>query len=325
MTLSLTPIHTVNRNQLKQENLYKTEDISLIGTDCVIRSQVSLAPLTSYRVGGPAQWYVAPRNVSDLQASWIWAKSQNIPITLIGAGSNLLISDRGLPGLVICTRYLRHIHFDDTSAQVTAAAGEPIAKIAWQVAERGWQGIEWAVGIPGSVGGSVVMNAGAHQGCVADRLINVQVLTVQGELITLLPAQLGYSYRTSILQKGGYLVTEAKFQLIPGGDPTDVTNTTDKMMEHRRTTQPYNLPSCGSVFRNPEPFKSAKLIEQTGLKGYTIGSAQVSTRHANFIVNCGGAKADDIYQLIRYVQKTVAERWSIELEPEVKILGDFSI
>jgi UDP-N-acetylmuramate dehydrogenase len=244
-------------------------------------------------------------------------------MTLLGAGSNLLVSDRGLPGLVICTRHLRKTQFDPATGTVTAGAGEPIARLAWQAAERGWRGLEWAVGIPGTVGGAVVMNAGAHKSSTADILVNTQTLSPDGKIEQLTPENLGFSYRTSILQGSDRLVTQATFQLKPGADPKQVLSETSGHMEQRRQSQPYHLPSCGSVFRNPESRPAAWLIEQIGLKGYKIGGAQIAERHANFILNCGGAKASDIFQIIRHVQQQVERHWSLCLEPEVRILGEF--
>ncbi len=303
----------------------ESKEIYLPNTDCTIRSQVPLSGFTSYRVGGPAQWYVAPRNIEALQASVNFAKEHDLPVTILGAGSNLLVSDRGIPGLVIATRHLRYRHFDPETGQVTLAAGESIPALAWAAAELGWQGLEWAVGIPGSVGGAVVMNAGAHNSCIADILVSAQVLTPDGKLETLNREQLGYSYRSSILQGSDRIVTQATLQLQPGADPAQVIAITKQHKQHRLTTQPYHLPSCGSVFRNPKPYAAGWLIEQTGLKGYQIGKAQVAQRHANFIVNCGGASAWDIFNLIRHVQQRVQERWSIVLEPEVKMIGEFSL
>lgn len=232
--------------------------IYLPGTNCQIKSQVPLATLTSFRVGGPAEWYVAPQSLEALQASFEWAASQGLVVTLLGAGSNLLVSDRGIPGLVIGTRHLRHAEFDPQTGRVTVAAGEPLPRLAWQAAERGWQGLEWAVGIPGSVGGATVMNAGAHKSCIAERLVNAQVLSSSG-LKTLTPEQLGYSYRTSLLQGSQHLVTQATFQLQPGANPEEVMATTAQHLEQRRQTQPYHLPSCGSVFRNPLPYTAGWL------------------------------------------------------------------
>ncbi|MBD2460835.1 UDP-N-acetylmuramate dehydrogenase [Oscillatoria sp. FACHB-1407] len=299
------------------------EPIQLSDTPCLIKPFVSLAPLTSFRVGGSAEWFVAPRTVDDLRKSVEWAQARDLPITVLGAGSNLLISDRGLSGLVISTRYLRHSHFDEATAQITATTGEPIVRLAWQAADRGWSGLEWSVGIPGTVGGAVVMNAGAHDGCAADVLLNAQVLTPMGDIQVLSQPDLQYQYRSSVLQRDRRIVLQATFQLKPGVDPHVVNATTKAYLERRHTTQPYHLPSCGSVFRNPNPYKAGQLIEQAGLKGYQIGGAQVSEMHANFIVNVGGATANDIFQLIRYVQAQVRDRWAIDLEPEVKMLGEF--
>lgn len=298
--------------------------ICLPNTTSVIKAQVSLANYTSWRVGGPAEWYTAPRDVADLRPLLEWAVTENLPVTLLGAGTNLLVSDRGLPGLVIGTRHLRFTRFEAETGQITAAAGVPIARLAWQAAERGWQGLEWAVGIPGSVGGAVAMNAGAHRSETADSLVSAQVLTPQGGLETLTRDQLGFRYRTSILQGSGRLVTQATFQLQPGADPQQVLVETTAHLDQRRATQPYHLPSCGSVFRNPGPRTAGWLIEQTGLKGYQIGGAQVAERHANFILNCGGATASDIFELIRVVQQRVEQRWGVQLEPEVKMLGEFA-
>jgi UDP-N-acetylmuramate dehydrogenase len=297
--------------------------IHLSDTNCWIKPQVPLSSLTSWRVGGPAEWYVAPRDAQDLQPVLSWAAEQGFLVTLLGAGSNLLVSDRGLPGLVICTRHLRHTEFDLETGQVTAGAGEPIARLAWQATERGWQGLEWAVGIPGTVGGAVVMNAGAHRSDTAEILVSTQVLSADGKVEILTPDQLDYRYRTSVLQRDGRFVTQATFQLQPGGDPQQVLATTTAHLEQRRVTQPYHLPSCGSVFRNPDERAAGWLIEQAGLKGYQIGGAQVAQLHANFILNCGGATANDILQLIRYMQQQVEQRWSLHLEPEVKMLGQF--
>jgi UDP-N-acetylmuramate dehydrogenase len=316
-------VSALNTKKQQTANSVESEVIYLPSTDCAIKSQASLSAFTSYRVGGAADLYVAPRNLEALQASLKYAKERNLKVTTLGAGSNLLVSDGGISGLVIATRHLRFNHFDPQTGQLTVAAGESIPSLAWAAAELGWQGLEWAVGIPGTAGGAVVMNAGAHNSCIADMLVSAQVLSPDGTLETLTPDQLGYSYRTSLLQGGDRIVTQATLQLAPGADPAKVVAITKEHKKHRLSTQPYNFPSCGSVFRNPKPYSAGWLIEQTGLKGYQIGGAQVALLHANFIVNRGGAKASDIFCLIRHIQHQVQERWSINLEPEVKMLGEF--
>lgn len=312
---------TTNRKEMKVEE--KKEGIALKGSECIIKPKVSLSSYTSYRVGGPAEWFVAPRSLESLQEGIKYAKEHELPITVLGAGSNLLVSDNGIPGLVIATRHMRYSNFESETGRVTFAAGESIPALASAVAERGWEGFEWAVGIPGTIGGAVVMNAGAHNSCIADILVSAEVLTEDGSLQTLTREELNYSYRTSVLQGSNLIVIRATLQLQPGADPAEVTARTKQHKKHRLATQPYHLPSCGSVFRNPKPHSAGKLIEEAGLKGFKIGQAQVAQLHANFIVNCGGATANDVFNLIRHVQQQVQERFNIKLHPEVKMLGEF--
>lgn len=293
-------------------------------TQCPLQRQVSLAALTTLNVGGVAEWFVEPRSVAELQAAYTWAQEEALPITVLGAGSNLLVSDRGVAGLVISTKYLRYLKSDLETGQLTVGAGYPLPKLAHYAAKLGWRGLEWMVGIPGSVGGAVVMNAGAHGGCTAERLVSAVILEPDGTLAVVAARELGYAYRTSNLQDTPRLVLQATWQLEPGYDPAQVKAATQKHLSDRLRSQPYDFPNCGSVFRNPQERTAGWLIEQTGLKGYRIGQAQVSEKHANFILNCGGATAMDVYHLIRHVQRAVADRWSVWLHPEVKLIGDFT-
>ena len=288
-----------------------------------IRSHVSLAGLTSMKVGGEAEYFISPRSSVELAASLVLASDRHLPITIIGAGSNLLISDEGLAGLVVCTRHLRGLEFDEQSGQVTAAAGEPVARLAMQIASHGWSGFEWAVGIPGTVGGLVVMNAGAQGGCAADCVVEVQTVTLTGEIKQIYPQDLDFSYRTSALQNSSQLVTGAVLKFQTGGDPKAIAADTEAKLKARHSTQPYHLPNCGSVFRNPLPQFAARLIQDAGLKGYQIGKAQVSELHANFIVNLGNAKASDIFSLIEHIKTVISDRYDIVLETEVKMVGHF--
>jgi UDP-N-acetylmuramate dehydrogenase len=299
--------------------------ISLPDVQSAILSNVDLSDMTTYRVGGPAEWFAAPQNLEQLQAVQEWAQQEKLPITVLGAGSNLLISDRGLPGFVLSTRHLRQQTLDANTGLVIVEAGKPLPRLCWQVAEKGLSGLEWAVGVPGTVGGAVVMNAGAHDGTVADSLVSADVMDRDGTLQTLSRDQLQYSYRSSILQGSQMIVLRATFQLTPGADPEQVAQVTQSHRDHRLKTQPYDQPSCGSVFRNPLPKKAGWLIEQSDLKGFHIGGAQVSQKHANFIVNCGNATANDIYTLIAVIQQRILDKWDISLHPEVKMLGDFEM
>ncbi|MEL6816080.1 MAG: UDP-N-acetylmuramate dehydrogenase [Cyanobacteria bacterium J06598_3] len=292
-------------------------------SELVITPQAPLAKLTTFKVGGNAEWLTLPKTPAQLKAVLTWGHQQGLPITLLGAGSNLLISDQGLPGLIICTRALRHSEFDAATGRVTAAAGEPWSSLAWKAARHGLKGFEWTIGIPGTVGGAVVMNAGAHGGETADILAEAEVVNPDGTLSVLTPEDLGFRYRTSVLQGSDRIVTSATFQLSSGHDPAKVKAATATDLKSRRETQPYHLPNCGSVFRNPPGNSAGRLIQAAGLKGHQIGQAQTSTLHANFIVNLGGARASDVLSLIRHTQAIIRERTGIELETEVKIIGEF--
>ncbi|MEM8502506.1 MAG: UDP-N-acetylmuramate dehydrogenase [Cyanobacteria bacterium P01_D01_bin.1] len=294
-----------------------------LADDFKIIAQAPLAKLTTLRVGGQAEWLALPKTVDQLKAALRWAQANGVGTTVLGAGSNLLISDRGLPGLIICTRALRQSHFDAATGRVSAAAGEPWSSLAWKAAKQGLKGFEWTIGIPGTVGGAVVMNAGAHGGETADILVEVEVAERDGSVSVLNPSDLDFQYRTSRLQGSDRTVISATFQLSPGHDPAQVKAATASDLKSRRKTQPYHLPNCGSVFRNPLPHSAGKLIQTAGLKGYRIGNAQISTLHANFIVNLGQAEASDVRSLIRHTQAEIKKRDGIALETEVKIIGDF--
>jgi UDP-N-acetylmuramate dehydrogenase len=288
-----------------------------------VAPQVPLQKLNTFRVGGSAGWLAMPRKRQDFDTLLAWSADLGLAVTVLGAGSNLLVSDQGLPGLVICTRRWRSTEFDDATGQVTVAAGEPLPTLAWKAAKRGWRGLEWAVGIPGTVGGAVVMNAGAHGGCAADCLRSTTVLDPVQGVMRLMPQDMAFQYRTTILQGSDRVVLDATFQLEPGHDPAMVSADTLAGLNRRRSTQPYDWPNCGSVFRNPLPHTAGCLIEQAGLKGYRIGNAQVAERHANFILNLGEARAEDVYRLIRHVQEEIYRRWGVWLHPEVKFIGEF--
>lgn len=298
-------------------------EFKLPETGCRVRPDVLLSKFTSFRVGGSAELFIMPQTAEELAEAVQWGQERGLLITVLGAGSNLLISDRGVQGLVICTKRLRCSHIDTDTAQVTAAAGDPIARLAWQVAELGWHGLEWAAGIPGTVGGAIAMNAGAHRQATADVLLSAQVLQPDGTFKQMTATDLQFDYRTSVLQQQPGFVTQASFQLTPGIEPKQITTTTREFLNYRHTTQPYDMPNCGSVFRNPKGDKAGRLIEQSGLKGYQVGGAQVSQRHANFIVNLGQATAQNILDVITHVRDRVESEWSITLHREVKLLGEF--
>jgi UDP-N-acetylmuramate dehydrogenase len=288
-----------------------------------LRQAVPLRDYTTWKVGGPAEWFAEPGNADELLALLDWARRQELALQCIGAGSNLLIADGGLEGLCLCLRRLQGSDLDRSEGWVEAAAGEPIPTLARKAARAGLAGLEWAVGIPGTAGGAAVMNAGAQGGCTAEWLHSVRVVDPARpqDSFQLMADELDFAYRHSRLQQEPLVVLSVRFRLEPGHDPGAVTARTSANLHSRTSTQPYQQPSCGSVFRNPEPHKAGRLIEELGLKGLRIGGAEVSPMHANFIVNSGEATASDIDSLIRAVQCQVAEGRGIALHPEVKRLG----
>ena len=285
------------------------------------RQQVPLSEFTTWRVGGPAEWLAEPTTVDEATAWLDWANQNDLPCRVIGAGSNLLINDQGLSGLTLCLRRMQGVTVDERSGLVEALAGEPIPSQARRGAPAGLQGLAWAGGIPGTVGGAAVMNAGAQGGCTAESLESVRVIPIAGgDSFELTRDQLEFDYRHSRLQHEPLLVLSARFRLNPGHDPQELRRITSGNLSKRTSTQPYTQPSCGSVFRNPEPLKAGQLIEDLGLKGTRIGGAEVSTLHANFIVNTGAATAMDIDRLISLGQARVHDRHALSLHPQVKVL-----
>jgi UDP-N-acetylmuramate dehydrogenase len=289
----------------------------------VLRDQVPLADFTTWRVGGRAEWFAEPESVAELQELLRWARERHLAVQVLGAGSNLLIHDEGLPGLSLCNRRLQGSRIDPASGVVRAMAGEPIPTLARRAARAGLHGLEWAVGIPGTAGGAAVMNAGAQGGCTAEWLTEVEVVRRDRpeQSFVLTRSELDFSYRHSRLQQGDLVVVSATFQLEPGHDPGELGRKTSANLAGRTSSQPYQQPSCGSVFRNPEPRKAGRLIEALGLKGTRIGGAMVSDIHANFIVNTGGATAAEISQLITLVQERVRDAYGVALQTEVRRLG----
>ena len=290
-----------------------------------LRRSVGLADYTTWRVGGSAQWFAEPESALQLQALLAWAQAEGLPSLVIGAGSNLLVSDAGLEGLTLCNRRLQGAVLDAGTGLIEAQAGEPIPSLARRAARAGLSGLEWSVGIPGTVGGAAVMNAGAQGGCTAEVLESVTVIEPHRphQPFELRASELDFAYRHSRLQEEPLVVLSARFRLNPGHDPAEVSRRTSANLHSRTSTQPYQQPSCGSVFRNPEPHKAGQLIEALGLKGLSLGGAQVSPIHANFIVNTGTATAAEIDQLIGAVQQRIQAAHGITLHTEVKRLGPF--
>lgn len=277
---------------------------------------------TTFRIGGPADYYAEP-DMSRISKLIEMAKACDMPVTVIGNGSNLLVGDKGIRGLVIgIGKGMSEITAQGNGHVITAGAGAILAAVAAKAAEASLSGLEFASGIPGSVGGAVVMNAGAYGGEIKDVLIDATVLTAEGELKTVTRDELDLSYRHSIVQEKGYIVLSARFRLTP--KPKDeIKSYMAELRTKRVEKQPLEYPSAGSTFKRPEGYFAGKLIMDAGLRGYSVGDAQVSQKHCGFVVNKGEATAADVLTLIKDVQETVLKQFGVKLEPEVKMIGEF--
>lgn len=279
-----------------------------------------LANHTTWRIGGPADLLIQPKDKASLQTALQILHRHEIPWSVIGRGSNLLVRDRGIRGAVLkVAEGLSHCEF--RGEEVCVGAGYSMIRLAVETGKRGLTGMEFAGGIPGTVGGAVYMNAGAHGSDLSRILIDAEILFEDGEAKVLTNEELNFSYRTSLLQQRKGIVVGARFQL-RAGDRKEIAATLAANKERRRRTQPLQMPCAGSVFRNPPGDHAGRLIEAAGLKGYQIGGAQVSEIHANFIVNRGGATATDVLTLINHIRSTVLEKFGVEMHPEVLVVGE---
>lgn len=285
---------------------------------------------TSFRVGGPAKVYVVPEDIEELQKLIRFLHEEKLPYDIIGNGTNLLVSDAGVDHVVVeIGRALEGIELlpeanasDEKTYYIRVLAGTLLSKAAQFAATQELSGMEALRGIPGTLGGAVAMNAGAYGTEMKDVLYSVDVLTPEGELRTLTPAELALGYRHSVIPERGYVVVAATLALRKG-DPAEIKARMADFQNRRKEKQPLDKASAGSTFKRPEGYFAGKLIEDTGLRGFRHGGAQVSEKHCGFVINDGTARAADIYWLIGEVRKRVLLEQHVELTPEVKIWGNF--
>ncbi|GIW05101.1 MAG: UDP-N-acetylenolpyruvoylglucosamine reductase [Thermomicrobiales bacterium] len=287
---------------------------------------------TTWRIGGPADFLVRAPTPDDLITAVAWARDERLPVTVIGGGSNLLVGDRGIRGLVILARTPgeraeRLLTVDDCGDHVVLRAGAP-APLSWvgrYCCERGWAGMEWAVGLPGTVGGATVNNAGAHGTEQKDHLVAVVVLDNNGSVRTVERDWLAPAYRYTTLKAAARPRPDHVLEVVmrlPKADPRELTRLAEEHAEYRRSTQPTGA-CAGSTFTNPPGDFAGRLLEAAGLKGFAVGAVAFSTKHCNFIVNSGGGTAAQVRELIAIAQERVLERFGVHLEPEIEELGEF--
>lgn len=292
----------------------------LLGEERVFTGE-AMSRHTTFKIGGPADYFLMPDKDTDVGRIVKICKESAIPYFILGNGSNLLVGDGGYRGAVIqIYKNMSAVTVEGT--EITVQAGALLSSVAAAAKNASLTGFEFAGGIPGTMGGAVVMNAGAYGGEMKDVLTEVTVMDDEGEIITLPADKLELGYRTSIIKTAGYIVLEAKLQL-KEGDPEVIRETMKDLTIRRTTKQPLEYPSAGSTFKRPEGYFAGKLIMDSGLAGYQVGGAQVSEKHCGFVINAGGATARDVRTLMDDVRDVVYKKYGVTLEPEVKFLGDF--
>lgn len=274
---------------------------------------------TSLRVGGPADLFVRVVSEDDLRGAVAVARQRELRVFVLGGGTNLLVSDRGIRGVVLENAWSEE---SVDGPEITASSGTPLAHVAAVAARHGITGLEWMATVPGTVGGAVHGNAGAFGSETKDVLVDAELMDLEGKTLTATNADLGYAYRTSALQGSPRIVLRARFHGAPGDRATAVRRIKE-IANERAAKQPLAQPNTGSIFRNPPGDFAGRLVEAAGLKGRNVGGAMVSEKHANFIVNTGDAKASDILELMRLCQREVKARFGVDLVPEVEVVGEW--
>ena len=276
---------------------------------------------TTFRIGGPADFFVVPQSPETLADVVRFCRERGIPFYLVGNGSNLLVGDGGYRGVIIQV-YKNLNQISVRGERIRAQAGAMLSVIARKALEHSLTGFEFAAGIPGTLGGAVVMNAGAYGGEMKDVLYTARVLTKQGEIREIPADRMEMGYRTSLVQKNGDIVLEAELALA-AGEPDRIRARMEELREKRTSKQPLDMPSAGSTFKRPEGYFAGKLIMDAGLRGFCVGGAQVSEKHCGFVINTGDATAAEVRELMNQVICRVEEKFGVRLEPEVKMLGEF--
>ena len=295
-----------------------TRLINITGKDNV-RINEPMKNHTTFKIGGPAQYYVTPESVTQIQEVVSLCRDVNIPLHVIGNGSNILVGDDGVDGVVLAL-FNTFSDYEIKDNVITAQAGMSLIKLAVIALREGLTGLEFASGIPGSVGGAVYMNAGAYDGQMKDVVTSVTVLDEAGNIRILGRDELDMGYRTSAVAKHNMIVLQVIIEL-KAGDKEQIKDRMNQLSELRKQKQPLEYPSAGSTFKRPEGYFAGKLIADAGLKGYSIGGAAVSEKHAGFVVNMGGATAKDVVELTDYIKKRIIEQFGVTLELEIKKVG----
>lgn len=304
------------------ENKEILENLEKIITKERIKQNEPMSKHTSFKIGGPAEFFIKIVSIEELQKILEFAKKEKIKITILGNGSNILVADKGIQGIVIKTN-LKEITIKNkkqNKVEITTDDAVPIGMLAQKLLKQEITGFEEISGIPGTIGGAILMNAGAHGKEMKDIITEITAIDYNGQLHTFTNEQAEFTYRNSIFSSGKYIILQAKMML-EKGNTKDIKDKMDEYAQYRKDKQPIEYPSAGSTFKRGDNFITAKLIDEAGLKGYSIGGAKISEKHAGFIINTGGATAQNVLDLAKYVTDKVYEKFGKKIEFEIKVLG----
>lgn len=299
-------------------DLYR-ELAAVSGEENVLRDE-PMSRHTTFRIGGPADYFVTPKDKEEIKKIIKFCREEQVPFYVIGNGSNLLVGDRGYRGVIIQI-FKKMSKIEVAGERITAQAGALLSKLAAAALDASLTGVEFASGIPGTLGGALRMNAGAYGGEMKQVVLSADVLTPEGDFITLAVDELEMGYRTSIIAKNDYVVIDAVLQL-KKGDKEEIQAQMADLREKRVSKQPLEYGSAGSTFKRPEGYFAGKLIDDAGLRGFRVGDAQVSEKHCGFVINRGNATAAEVLELMRIVEERVEEKFGVRLQPEVRCIGE---
>lgn len=300
-------------------SIYNFDVFKNVLTPKQIKLNEPMSRHTTFGIGGPADCFLIPHTVEELCVIRKMATEEHIPVFVLGGGANLLVRDKGIRGVVIYTGRLQRVQRDGN--YLSAVCGTPTAIVARKAMEYGLSGMEFAAGIPGSIGGAAYMNAGAYGGEMSKIISSAATCDKKGDIIQHTIQEFRYDYRHSFFMQSDEILVAITFHLFPG-DKTEILNTMEDLNERRRSKQPLDKRSAGSTFKRPKDHYVGQMIEELGLKGFTMGEAQVSEKHAGFLINKGHATCDEMLKLIHEVQRRVKDKYGVDLQPEVQIIGE---
>ena len=305
------------------ENSEILQELKKILNEGQIKQNELMKNHTSFKIGGPADFYVKVKNIDEIKEIILLTRQKEIPLTLVGNGSNILVLDNGIRGIVVNIDFKEFDieKINDENAVITVGAGVTMPYIAQMLLKQEIEGFEELSGIPGTIGGAIAMNAGAHGKEIKDIVEKIKVIDYNGNIHIFTNKETKFEYRKSIFLNEKYVILEVKMML-KNGNRQEIENKMKQYSEYRKEKQPIEYPSAGSTFKRGENFVTAQLIDEAGLKGYKIGGAEVSTKHAGFIINKGNATAEDVLELIKYVKNKVYEKFNENIDLEIKILGE---